>query len=169
MAFASQLICVKFTETAMAESLTSMAAQVLDEIQQVFKSGENELGNPAVALMEEIAGAKERQIVLHGVGREGLMMRAFTMRLYHLGLKAHCLGDMSCPLIGEGDLFIASAGPGSFSSVDALITTARDAGNETDASPLNSKRLCDIMANLFLNDKLAISFSVILFNLQITR
>jgi len=112
----------------MAESLTSMAAQVLDEIQQVFKSGGNGLDNPAVGLVEEIARARDRRIVLHGVGREGLMMRAFTMRLYHLGLNAHCLGDMSCPPIGEGDLFIASAGPGSFSSVDALITTARDAG-----------------------------------------
>lgn len=112
----------------MAESLTSMAAQVLDEIQQVFKSVENGLDNPATDLVEEIARVKDKRIVLHGVGREGLMMRAFTMRLYHLGLNAHCLGDMSCPPIGEGDLFIASAGPGSFSSVDALITTARDAG-----------------------------------------
>lgn len=115
----------------MAEDLASMAAQVLDEIQRVFTSGDSGDGlkNSACDLVEEIARVKkERQIVLHGVGREGLMMRAFTMRLYHLGLNAHCLGEMSCPPIGEGDLFIASAGPGSFSSVDALITTARDAG-----------------------------------------
>lgn len=115
----------------MAENLASMAAQVLEELQQVFKAGENAVENPASDLVEEIARAKDRRIVLHGVGREGLMMRAFTMRLYHLGLNAHCLGDMSCPPVGEGDLFIASAGPGSFSSVDALITTARDAGNKT--------------------------------------
>jgi 6-phospho-3-hexuloisomerase len=143
----------------MAEDLASMAAQVLDEIQRVFTSGDSGDGlkNPAHDLVEEIARVKkERQIVLHGVGREGLMMRAFTMRLYHLGLNAHCLGEMSCPPIGEGDLFIASAGPGSFSSVDALITTARDAGNKTlihsnDASPLNSKWTSDLL----LYEKLA--------------
>ena len=141
-------VCFKVVDIAMAENLASMAAQVLDEIQQVFKAWENGLENPALVLVEEIAQAKKRQIVLHGVGREGLMMRAFTMRLYHLGLNAHCLGDMSCPPIGEGDLFIASAGPGSFSSVDALITTARDGGNKflihfRDTPPSNSKCVSD--------------------------
>lgn len=110
----------------MADTLASMAARALDEIEQVFKAGSDKA---ALDLVDEIFRAKERRIVLHGVGREGLMMRAFTMRLYHLGLNAHCLGDMTCPPIGEGDLFVASAGPGSFSSVDALIITAKSAGN----------------------------------------
>ena len=110
----------------------SMAAHVLGELQQVF-STESRLGGATTdvssELTEEVVRAKRNRIVLHGVGREGLMMRAFAMRLYHLGLDAHCLGDMTCPPVGPGDLFLASAGPGSFSSVDALITTARDAGN----------------------------------------
>lgn len=109
-----------------------MAAQVLGELQQVF-STESRLGDATTdvssELTEEVVRAKRNRIVLHGVGREGLMMRAFAMRLYHLGLDAHCLGDMTCPPVGAGDLFLASAGPGSFSSVDALITTAKDAGN----------------------------------------
>lgn len=121
----------------MAENVASMAAQVLGEIQRVFNSGENGVENSASNLVKEIAQSKEGKIVLHGVGREGLMMRAFTMRLYHLGLNAHCLGDMTCPPVGEGDLFIASAGPGSFSSIDALITTAKDAGTRPILRTLN--------------------------------
>lgn len=78
------------------------------------------------ALAEEIAQA--RRIALHGVGREGLMMRALAMRLYHLGLDAHVVGDMGCPPLGPGDLLLVSAGPGGFSTVEALMGVARAAG-----------------------------------------
>lgn len=75
--------------------------------------------------------AKARRIVLHGVGREGLMMRALAMRLYHLGLDAHVAGDMSAPPVGRGDLLIVSAGPGQFSTVLALVGEASAAGART--------------------------------------
>ena len=72
--------------------------------------------------------AKARRIILYGVGREGLMMRALAMRLYHLGLDAHVQGDMTTPPVGEGDLLVVSAGPGFFSTVMALAQTAKKAG-----------------------------------------
>ena len=81
------------------------------------------------AFAEEIARA--RRIALHGVGREGLMMRALAMRLHHLGLDAHVVGDMSAPPLGTGDLLIVSAGPGHFSTVAALVGVAREAGART--------------------------------------
>jgi 6-phospho-3-hexuloisomerase len=56
------------------------------------------------------------------------MMRAVAMRLYHMGLDAHVVGDMSCPPVGPGDLLIVSAGPGGFSTVNGLISVARGAG-----------------------------------------
>jgi 6-phospho-3-hexuloisomerase len=76
--------------------------------------------------LDELAGA--RRIVLHGVGREGLMMRGLAMRLFHLGLDAHVLGNMTVPPAGDGDLLVVSAGPGYLSSVAALADTARKAG-----------------------------------------
>jgi 6-phospho-3-hexuloisomerase len=69
-----------------------------------------------------------RRIVCHGLGREGLMMRALAMRLYHAGLDVHMQGDMTCPPVGPGDLFLISAGPGSFGTLDALCAIARTAG-----------------------------------------
>lgn len=74
--------------------------------------------------------AAARRVVLHGVGREGLMMRALAMRLFHLGLDAHVLGDMTTPPVGAGDLLVVSAGPGWFSSIEALAGTAKAAGAE---------------------------------------
>jgi 6-phospho-3-hexuloisomerase len=87
--------------------------------------------NPAelAALVAELVTA--RRVVAYGVGREGLMMRALAMRLYHLGLDAHVVGDMSCPPVGPGDLLIVSAGPGDFSTVRGLIGVARAAGART--------------------------------------
>jgi len=81
------------------------------------------------ALADVIAGAK--RIALYGVGREGLMMRALAMRLYHLGLDATVVGDMRCPPLGPGDLLVVSAGPGHFSTVAALVGVAKDAGART--------------------------------------
>ncbi|WP_274426067.1 SIS domain-containing protein [Chelativorans sp. YIM 93263] len=79
--------------------------------------------------IDMIAGA--RTIALYGVGREGLMMKALTMRLFHLGLDAHVAGDMTTPPLDSGDLLIVSAGPGQFSTVSALLKVAREAGAKT--------------------------------------
>lgn len=69
-------------------------------------------------------------IVLYGAGREGLMMRAFCMRLFHMGLKVAMVGDMTTPPLGRGDLFIASSGPGTLGTARELMHLARDAGAE---------------------------------------
>lgn len=104
----------------------------------------------AEAAVAEISRAK--RIAAYGVGREGLMMKALTMRLYHLGLDAHIVGDMTTPPVGPGDLLIVSAGPGSFSTVAALADVARKAGARTlcfTAEPAgNVPRFCDIVMTL---------------------
>jgi len=79
--------------------------------------------------VDEIVQA--RRIVVHGVGREGLMMRALAMRLYHLGLNAHVVGDMSAPPVAAGDLLIVSAGPGEFATIAGLVGIARASGART--------------------------------------
>ncbi len=68
------------------------------------------------------------KIVLYGCGREGLQMRGLAMRLYHMGLDATMVADMSTPPIGPGDLFVVSSGPGDLSTVAALMSVAKGAG-----------------------------------------
>jgi 6-phospho-3-hexuloisomerase len=70
-------------------------------------------------------------IAIYGVGREGLQMRGFCMRLFHLGLKVSMVGDMTTPHLGQGDLLIVSAGPGWFSTVSGLMGVARKDGAKT--------------------------------------
>jgi 6-phospho-3-hexuloisomerase len=69
-----------------------------------------------------------RRVGLYGCGREGLMVRALAMRLYHCGLDAHTFGEMDMPPLEAGDLFFASSGPGDLASVNALVRVARNAG-----------------------------------------
>ena len=99
-----------------------------------------------VAVMIDRIAAADR-IALYGVGREGLMIKALAMRLYHLGLDAHVVGDMTTPPLGPGDLLIVSAGPGMFSTVAGLVGVAVAAGAATacfTAQPgAQVPRMCD--------------------------
>jgi len=101
-------------------------AGALDEIRAVLEAGADV---EADRLCDELLRA--RRIATYGVGREGLMMRALCMRLMHLGLDAHVVGDMTTPHLGGADLLVVSAGPGTFSTVNALLGVARDAGART--------------------------------------
>ena len=106
--------------------LPELADEALDELGAVFAALSPDAAEP---LLDELVQA--HRVALYGVGREGLMMRALTMRLFHLGLDAHVVGDMTTPPLGAGDLLVVSAGPGSFSTVTALMGVAKGAGART--------------------------------------
>ncbi|XP_008790511.1 3-hexulose-6-phosphate isomerase [Phoenix dactylifera] len=119
------------------ELSAGMASQICDQIRSVFSSppspspvGSRALPPPLDVLVAEISAvaAAAGKVFVHGVGREGLMMKALCMRLYHLGLSAHVVGDVTTPPVSAGDLLLASAGPGSFSTVDAICGVAKSAG-----------------------------------------
>lgn len=101
----------------------SAFATALDELRAVTGGID---GGEIESALDLIAGA--RRIVLYGCGREGLQIRGFAMRLHHLGLEVAMQGDMAAPPVGPRDLFVASAGPGEISTVNALMGVARDAG-----------------------------------------
>jgi 6-phospho-3-hexuloisomerase len=98
--------------------------------------------------VEAIAGA--RRIALYGVGREGLQVKGLAMRLYHLGLDAHVVGDMATPPLGAGDLLVVSAGPGHFSTVEALMGVARRDGARTLVVTAQPDGACPRAADLVL-------------------
>jgi len=73
-----------------------------------------------------VAGA--RRVFTAGAGRSGLAVRGFTMRLMHLGLSVHPVGDMTTPPIGAGDLLVIGSGSGATPSLVAMSEKARAAG-----------------------------------------
>jgi len=125
----------------------AQAQQALSEVGAVFS---HIAEDTAERMCVEILRA--RRIACYGVGREGLMMKALCMRLMHLGIDAHVVGDMTTPPVGMGDLLLASAGPGSFSTVLALLKVARSAGARimvTTAQPEGAApKLADVVLHL---------------------
>lgn len=80
--------------------------------------------NPAEAdaLMNEIHSAKT--VFLAGAGRSLLALRAFAMRLMHIGLTAHLVGDTVTPALREGDLLLIGSGSG---ETGGLVNMAKKA------------------------------------------
>lgn len=74
-------------------------------------------------LTEVIASAP--RVFVDGKGRSGLQARGFAMRLMHLGLSVHCVGDVTTPAIGERDLLLIASGSGRTPSVVQHAAAAR--------------------------------------------
>lgn len=106
--------------------LAEMGARALTELDTCVAAISEDETNALVELL-----ATSRRICIYACGREGLMMRALCMRLYHLGLDVHMVADMTTPPVGPGDLLLVSAGPGHISTVLALLGEARKAGART--------------------------------------
>jgi 6-phospho-3-hexuloisomerase len=69
-----------------------------------------------------------RRIVLFGMGRELLQLKAFGMRLVHHGFDAHIAGDVTALPVTSGDLVILSIGPGDLDMHRAMAGLARKSG-----------------------------------------
>jgi 6-phospho-3-hexuloisomerase len=101
-----------------------MAQQAVSEVGSVLA----QVQTAAVDVMcAEIL--KARHIACYGVGREGLLMKAFCMRLMHLGLDAHAVGEMTAPPLFAGDLLIASAAPGLVLDSDGAVGSRARCGS----------------------------------------
>jgi 6-phospho-3-hexuloisomerase len=122
--------------------MPSLYKSALDDLAAVFDRIDDAAVDAAVA---EIA--KARRIAFYGCGREGLQVRGFCMRLFHLGLSVAMVGDMTAFPVGPGDLLLVTAGPGELATAAALIGVAKQAGARTlvvTAQPSGStSRLAD--------------------------
>ena len=76
---------------------------VIQEHEQVLMDvSDDEVNN----LLDAIAEANCIQVF--GMGRMKAAVRAFVMRLMHMGFDAHVVYDTTCPNLGPGDLLIVN-------------------------------------------------------------
>lgn len=80
----------------------------------------------AQRLMEEIMKAK--RIFIAGQGRCLIALRAFAMRLMHLGFTTYIVWDTTTPAIGEGDLLIIGSAAGKTETIRHVAQKAKEAG-----------------------------------------
>ena len=99
------------------------AQQILSEVDRVLR-GVDEA--QVEQLLQAILDAN--LVTVYAMGREGLVMKSFAMRLMHVGVNTAVVGDMTTPPSGPGDLFLVCCGPGHISTVIALVGVAQQAG-----------------------------------------
>ncbi|MCY4539374.1 MAG: SIS domain-containing protein [Chloroflexi bacterium] len=68
------------------------------------------------------------RVFIAGKGRSGLQMRAFAMRLMHLGLTVHVVDDVTTPSVAEGDLLLIGSSSGRTASLLRHVDTATGLG-----------------------------------------
>jgi 6-phospho-3-hexuloisomerase len=68
------------------------------------------------------------RIFVTGAGRSGLAIRMVAMRLMHLGLTVHIVGETTTPAIAHGDLLLVASGSGTTKSAVASAEVARKVG-----------------------------------------
>jgi len=77
-------------------------------------------------LVERIIAAKK--ILVAGAGRSGLCVRAFAMRLMHMGFDAYVVGETVTPNFEAADLLLIGSGSGETGSLVQMARKARDIG-----------------------------------------
>ena len=80
----------------MTDSLSTLARGALAEVGDVFARLPDDAAD---GLIEAVLSA--RRIAVYGCGREGLQLRGFAMRLFHLGRDVHVVGDMTVGKTGN--------------------------------------------------------------------
>ncbi|MBI1244754.1 MAG: 6-phospho-3-hexuloisomerase [Alphaproteobacteria bacterium] len=100
------------------------------------------------ALADDIERA--RRVFLYGIGRTGLAVQGFAMRLAQCGIEAHFVGQLAAPPAATGDLFISAVALGSLPTADAVAAAARRSGARIAAITARPERVPDADAILRL-------------------
>jgi 6-phospho-3-hexuloisomerase len=97
--------------------------EILKELKSVF----NLIQEDEIKLfVDEILKAKT--IFLTGAGRSGLCVKAFAMRLMHLGYKVYIVGEIVTRSLQKGDLLIVGSGSGGTATVSQMANKAKKIG-----------------------------------------
>lgn len=92
---------------------------LLEELESALLAVESESLVQFIQMIHEAP-----RIFVAGKGRSGLQMRAFAMRLMHLGLCVFVVDDVTTPALESGDLLIIGSGSG---RTPALVNYAQKA------------------------------------------
>ncbi|MBT2512346.1 6-phospho-3-hexuloisomerase [Arthrobacter sp. ISL-30] len=116
-----------------AEAVTRNLLLIQDEIQ---RTGAGVDPAQVAALAAELKAAD--RIFVTGAGRSGLVLKMAAMRLMHLGLTVHVVGETTAPAIRTGDLLLAASGSGTTPSVVKAAETAASQGARVAAYSTNT-------------------------------
>jgi 6-phospho-3-hexuloisomerase len=94
-----------------------------EQISQMLRETESQEIAKAVDIV-----ASARKIFVYGVGRSGLVARAFGTRLVQLGLNVFFVGDTITPIVEGGDVVLIVSNTGATMSAIQTANIARRVG-----------------------------------------
>ena len=118
---------------------------VLREIKETL--GEIDQAN-ITYFLKQIMDAQ--RIFIAGVGRTGMVMRCFAMRLMHLGIKVQIIGDITTTAVGKNDLLLIGSGSGETGSILSIARKAHNLGVHILLITINpDSSIGDLGTNMF--------------------
>jgi 6-phospho-3-hexuloisomerase len=110
------------TRLAVADALGVISAEngrVVDALRSASTSSMDDAG----ALL-----ASAPRVFVLGAGRSGLALKMTAMRLMHLGLDVHVVGEVTSPAITAGDVLLVASGSGTTGAIVRAAETAHGVG-----------------------------------------
>lgn len=104
---------------------SDVKTKIMNEMNQVLDSFTEQDINKLISLICDVLKRPSGKICGFGAGRMGYGLRAFMMRLNHLGIPAYFIGDTFIPPLDENDLFIVTSGSGETKSVLKYLEIAK--------------------------------------------
>ena len=105
------------------ESYTSNQTLILKELERTLAA----VSEVEIDVSQRMILAAKRLFVT-GAGRSGLALKMAAMRLMHLGLVVHVVGEVTAPAIGAGDLLLVASGSGTTAGAVHAAEVALKAG-----------------------------------------
>lgn len=126
---------------------------VLGEIRAALKAADVDA---LEHLAEDICNSE--RVFLTGTGRVTMSMQAFCKRLSHLGICAHCVGDVTEPALTAGNLLLVASGSGESIVPVAIAKKAKELGARVVHIGSNAEssvgQYCDYMVRIPVRTRL---------------
>jgi 6-phospho-3-hexuloisomerase len=103
--------------------ITGLAKKVCDELYGTLGQINSTETDKLICMV-----CSANRIFVAGAGRSGLFVRAFAMRLMHLGFTTYVVGEIVTPAIKEGDLLLIASGSGETGSLVSMADKAKSHG-----------------------------------------
>jgi 6-phospho-3-hexuloisomerase len=113
---------MELLDVGVGYALTRIRAELDGAVERIVQESAFALGTVA----DLVANAP--RVFVFGAGRSGLALQMTAMRLMHLGLEVHVVGEVTSPAIARGDLLLTASGSGTTGSIVTAAQTARAVG-----------------------------------------
>ena len=115
---------------------------------ELEKTVPNIKNKDATILIEKIIKAK--RVFTAGAGRSGLMVKAFAMRLMHIGITSYVLGETVTPSIEKSDLLIIGSGSGETESLCFMAKKTKEIGADLAVITIFSESTIGKLADIII-------------------